>query len=155
MANFAASVQNVDELLVKAKFVAKGNIMQEANIDLAWMRGYGSIARRARDDREFGLTRYPYEQGPTVGAFAGGFFEHREWPIRRGLEKHNSLRPVLEYEANSINAAGYWMSFHEAAISLRHEALQEKMDSDAEYFDAWALVSIQSRLRVVGLRTEF
>ena len=111
------------------------------------------------------------EQGPTVGAFTGGFFEHREWPIRRGLEKYISLRPgeeicevirfvleygpVFEYEANYINAAGYWMSFHEAAISLRQEALQEKKDSDAEYFDAWALASIRYGLRVVGLRTEF
>ena len=58
MAYFAASVQMVDELLVKAKAVAKGKTMQEANIDLTWMRAYGSIARRARNDREVGLTRY-------------------------------------------------------------------------------------------------
>eukprot|EP00737_Agarophyton_chilense_P004284 gb/GEZJ01005313.1/.p3 GENE.gb/GEZJ01005313.1/~~gb/GEZJ01005313.1/.p3 ORF type:complete len:110 (+),score=14.03 gb/GEZJ01005313.1/:94-423(+) len=84
----------------------------------------------ATDDKNFGLSRYPYEQGPTVGTFTSGFFEHREWPLRKGLEKHSSLRPVREYEDNYVNAAGYCMDLHESSISLRQEAIDEKKDDD-------------------------
>lgn len=41
---------------------------------------------------------------------------------------------VYENEANYINAAGYWMSFHQAAMDLRQEALQDKeIDTDELY----------------------
>ena len=73
MGGFADSVVLVDTLLRKAKLVSKGKTLEEAGIELGWMTTYGQIARRCRDDKDFGLTRYPYEQGPTVGAFLGGF----------------------------------------------------------------------------------
>lgn len=155
MATFNNSLSTVDELIVKAKEVTKGKSLAEAGIELEWMRSYGRIARRCRDDKDFGLTRYPYEQGPSVGAFIGGFFEHREWTLRKGMEKHQSLRPVCEYESNYINAAGYWMAFHEAAIALRQESIADKEDDDAFHFDVWALMAIRYGLRVVGLRSEF
>lgn len=99
------------------------------------MRAYGVVARRCRDDKYFGLTRYPYEQGPSLAAFAGGFFEHRGCSLRRAIEKHNRMRPLFEYEANYTNSAGYWMAFSEAAMSLRHESVEEKRDDEALLFD--------------------
>ena len=99
------------------------------------MHAYAQIARRARDDREFGLTRYPYEAGPSVGSFVGRFFEHKDWPLRRGLEGQQSMRAVMEYETNFINAAGSWMAFHEAAISLRQEALTTVRDDESQKCD--------------------
>lgn len=155
MSVFSTSVVEADKLLVKAKKVTKGESMAEAGIEPAWLSAYGKVARRCRDDKDFGLSRYPYERGPGVGAFTGGFFEHREWPLRKGLEKHSSLRPICEHEANYINATGYWMSFHEAAIALRQEAIDDKSDEDALKFDVWALISVRYGLRVVGLRSEF
>lgn len=135
--------------------MAKGKSLSEAKIDVGWMRDYGQVARRCRDDKYFGLTRYPYEQGQSVGAFTGGFFEHREWPLRKGMEKHQSMRPVCEYEANYVNAAGFWMSVHASAIALRQECIQEKKDEDALRFDVWAIIAVRYGLRVMGLRSEF
>lgn len=152
---FIKSVEEVDSLLDKARKVAKGKTLAEAEIDPAWLRTYARIARRSRDDREFGLTRYPYEAGPSVGAFVGGFFEHKDWPLRRGLEGHQSMRAVMEYESNYINSAGFWMAFHEAAIVLRQEALTAQEEEEAIKCDVWALISIRYGLRVVGLRSEF
>lgn len=106
MSIFAGNVDQMEGLLAKAKKVSKGSTLAEAKIDSAWLVAYAQIARRCRDDKEFGLSRYPYEQGPSVRAFTGGFFEHREWPLRKGLERHNSLRLVSEYEANYVNASG-------------------------------------------------
>ena len=118
---------------------------------------YGTIARRCRDEKDFGMTPYPYEQGLGVLAFSGGFFDHPDWALRRGMEKHSRLRPVVEYEANYINSAGYWMAFHESAISLRDEALgaPDRDSEEANEYDFWALISIRYGLRVVGLRAEF
>ena len=90
-----------------------------------------------------------------MAAFACGFFEHREWPLRTNMEKHQSLRAVAEYEANYINSAGYWMAFHEAALDLRQEMLEEKKDEEAKNYDVWAALVIRYGLRVVGLRSEF
>lgn len=130
MATFVEKISNtaevVEDLLTKARKVAKGKTLTEAEIEPEWMRCYGMIARRTRDDKDFGLSRYPYEQGPSVGAFNGGFFAHREWPLRKAIEKHNSMRAVYEYEANYINTTGYWLAFHESAIALRGEALEDK-----------------------------
>lgn len=155
MSSLASSVELAEELLKKAKDVGKGKSLSESGIDAEWIRFYAHISRRCRDDRECGLSRYPYEQGPSVSAFTGGFFEHPEWPLRKHMEKHKSMHPVAEYEANYINAAGYWMAFHEAAISLRQEALVDKKDEDAVKYDVWALIAIRYALRVVGLRSEF
>ena len=155
MSVFDNSLDELMKLLTNGKKVANGATMEDAEIDAEWMTAYARIARRCRDDKDFGLSRYPYEQGPTVSAFTGGFFVHREWPPRKYMEKHNSLRPVAEYECNYISAAGYWMAFHESAIALRQQALMEKQDQDALKFDVWALMAICYGLRAVGIRAEF
>jgi hypothetical protein len=74
--------------------------MEEADIGYEWMAVYATIARRCRDDKDFGFSRYPYEQGHGVGQSNEGYLEHREWPVRRGMERHSSLRPLYEYEAH-------------------------------------------------------
>ena len=90
-----------------------------------------------------------------MAAFACGFFEHREWPLRKNMEKHESPRAVAEYGTNYINSAGYWMAFHEAALDLRQEMLEEKKDEEAKNYDVWAALAIRYGLRVVCLRSEF
>jgi hypothetical protein len=67
---------------------------------------YAKIARRCRDDKDLVVSRYPYELAPGVNPFSGGYFENREWAIRRGMERHRSLRPLFEYEAQYMNSAG-------------------------------------------------
>ena len=157
MTDFSQSLTIADDIILKGKTVAQGETLAEAGIDPKSARAYGTIARRCRDDKDFGITPYPYEQGPGVLAFSGGFFDHRDWPLRRGMEKHSILRPVVEYEANYVNLAGYWMTFHEAAISLRDEVLgaPDRDSEKANEYDVWALISIRYGLRVVGLRAEF
>jgi len=152
---FVTSLETAEDILSKAQDVAKGKSLAEAGIDGKWMRAYATIAKRCRDDKDFGLTRYPYEQGPSVGAFTGGFFEHREWPLRKAMESHKSMRAVFEYEANYTNAAGYWMAFHEAALSLRQDELEEKNMEKAKLYDVWSIIAIRYALRVTGLRCEF
>jgi hypothetical protein len=98
--------------------VKRGATLEEAEIDGAWLTAYEKIARRCRDDKDLGVSRYPYELAPGVSPFSGGYFEHREWAIRRGIERHPRLRPLFEYEAHYMNSAGYWMSFSSAAMDL-------------------------------------
>lgn len=73
------------------------------------------------------------------------------------MERHNSTRPVSEYESNYINSAGYWMAFHELAIELRSVALSgPEQDFDrAKEYDVGDLVSIRYGLIAIGLRAEF
>jgi hypothetical protein len=115
------------------------------------------VVRRCRDDVDFGVSRYPYELGPGVNPFAGGYFEHAEWPIRRRMHKFASLRPLYEYEANYTNAAGNWMAFSSTATTLRSEALARGGTGlvEAQRYDLWAILAVGYGLRVVGLRTEF
>ena len=155
MALFANNRKLVQELLDRAREVSKGKTISEVGINPSYIAAYGAIARRCRDDKDFGVTPYPYEQCPGVAALTGGFFEHRDWPLRKHMERHNSLRAVYEYEANYINSAGYWMSFHEAALDLRSDSIEEKKDNEAKLFDLWAAIAIRYGLRVVGLRAEF
>jgi hypothetical protein len=49
--------------------------MEDAEIGYEWMAAYATISRRCRDNKDFGFSRYPYEQGPGVGPFNGGYFE--------------------------------------------------------------------------------
>lgn len=135
--------------------MAKGKSMTEAGIDAKWMVAYGRIAERTDRDRRFGLSRYPYEAGPAVSAFVGGFFDNRDWGPRKGLERQASMRAVSEYEAKYINAAGYWGAFHQAAVDMRQEAIAESKYEDARQFDVWQIISVRYTLRVLGLRTEF
>lgn len=146
---------DVEEFLAKCKKVSKGMTPTEAGIEPAWLVAYASVARRCRDDKELGLSRYPYEAGPTLQAFDGGFFPHRDWGLRRGMERHSSMRAVCEYETNYINAVGYWLAFQQAAFALRQEALADKKYPEASKFDCWMTVAGRYGLRVVGLRSEF
>jgi hypothetical protein len=163
MANFAASINEAEMLLAKAKKVKDGRSMEEAEIDYKWITAYAAIARRCRDDKDFGFVRYPYEQAPGVNPFVGGYFEHREWAIRRGLERHPSLRQLFEYESHYINSAGYWMAFHQSAIALRGECLAAIGAGNdgslalerASVYDVWGIIAVRYGLRVVGLRVEF
>jgi hypothetical protein len=158
MTTFTNSLSEADTLIAKAQKVNKGATMEEADIGYEWMAAYATIARRCRDDKDFGFSRYPYEQGPGVGPFNGGYFEHREWPIRRGMERHSSLRPLYEYEAHYMNAVGYWMAFHQSALALRQEYLvSETADAAAKAlkYDVWGIIAVRYGLRVVGLRVEF
>jgi hypothetical protein len=74
---FSDSIDELEKLLVKAKEVKKGSTLEDAGVEGAWPTAYAQIARRCRDDRDFGVTRYPYELGPGVNPFAGGYFEPR------------------------------------------------------------------------------
>jgi hypothetical protein len=78
----------------------------------------------SQDEKDLGISRYPYELDPGVSPFSGGYFEHREWTIRLGMDWHPSLRPLFEYEDHYTNSAGYWMSFSSAAMALRSEAFK-------------------------------
>lgn len=88
---FINRAEEVDKLLEKARNVAKGSSLADADIESTWMHAYAQIARRARDNREFGFSRYPCEAVPCVGAFVGGIFQHKDWPLRRGLEGSQSV----------------------------------------------------------------
>jgi hypothetical protein len=93
-----------------------------------------------------------------LNPFAGGFFEHREWAIRRGMERHSILRPLYQYESHYTNASGYRISFSVAAIALRGKALRSEGTQgieDATRYGVWAMLAMRHGLRVVGLRTEF
>jgi hypothetical protein len=91
---FSDSIQLVEELLRNSKKVKRGATLEEAEIDGAWLTEYARIARRCRDDKNLGASRYPYELAPGVSPFSGGYFENREWAIRRSIRRHPSLRPL-------------------------------------------------------------
>jgi hypothetical protein len=93
-----------------------------------------------------------------VSPFLGGYFEHRERAICRGMERHSSLRPLFECEAHYANSAGYWMTFSSATMALRGEALKLEGTTrvkEAEMFDVWAMMAVRNGLQVVGLRVDF
>jgi hypothetical protein len=143
---FSDSNQSMEELLRKSKKVKRGATLEEAEIDGAWLTAYAWIARSFRDDKDLGVSRYSYELAPAVSPFSGGYFEHREWAIRRGMERHPSLRPLIEYEAHYTNSAGYWMSFSSAAMALRVDALKLESTTgveEAEMFDVWAMMAVR------------
>jgi hypothetical protein len=154
---FSDSIQSMEEQLRKTKKVKRGATLEEAEIDAVWLTACARIAERCRDDKDLGVSRYPYEIAPGVGPFSGGYFEHRERAIRRGMERHPSLRPLFEYEAHYTNSAGYWMSFSSTAMALRGQALKQEGTTgveEAEMFDVWAMMTVRCGLRVVGLRVE-
>ena len=126
VSGFSTSGKKMEELWSKANLIAKVKTLEEAEIDSEWLKTYGQEPRWCRDDRELRLTRWPYEQGDSVPACTGGFFEYRERPPRKQLERHTSMRAVYEYEADYINASRYRMAFHQAVIFLLQEAIVEK-----------------------------
>lgn len=153
---FEHSSTTADQILSKAKKVADGSTITEAGIDAAWMQTFANISQRLDLNRRFGLTRYPYEPGPRLMAFVGGYFDHKEWPLRKELlEAQRSMRPVAEFEAKYVNASGYWCAFHQGAIELRDAAIGEKKDEEAKRLDVWGIIAIRYALRVLGLRAEF
>jgi hypothetical protein len=155
---FSDSIQSMEELLRKSKKVKRGATLKEAEIDGAWLIAYERISRRFRDDKNLGVSRYPYELAPSVSPFSGGNFEHREWAIRRSMEWHRSLRPLLEYEAHYAKSAGYWMIFSSSAMARQGETLKLEDTTEVEeveMFDVWAMMAVRYGLRVVGLRVEF
>jgi hypothetical protein len=68
----------MQEPLRKSKKVKRGATLEETDIDGAWLKAHARIARRCRDDKDLGVSRYPYEVAPGLSPFAGGSFEHRE-----------------------------------------------------------------------------
>jgi hypothetical protein len=129
---FSDSIQSMGELLRKSKTVKCGATL--------------------------GVSRYPYELAPGMSPFAGEYFEHREWAVRRGIERHPGLRPLFEYETHYKNSAGYWMSFSSATMDLRGDNLNIEGRTgvdEAERFDVWAMMAVRYGLRVGGLRVEF
>lgn len=104
---FKAHKEEAEDLLAKRLLVANEKTMAEAGISSAWMVAYAQVAERCDRDCRYGIKRYSYEAGASVGAFTGGFFDRRKWGLRKGLERHQSMRAVAEYEAKYINAAGY------------------------------------------------
>jgi hypothetical protein len=97
------------------------------------------IARRWRDDKDLGVSRYPYEIAPDVSPFSGGYIGYRDWAVHRSMERNPSLRPLFEYEAHYTNSAGYWMSFSSAAMALRGEALNIELEQN------WQKAELESR----------
>jgi hypothetical protein len=58
---FSDSMQSMEKLLRKSKKVKRGATLEEAETDGAWLTVYARIARRSRDDKDLGVSRYPYE----------------------------------------------------------------------------------------------
>jgi hypothetical protein len=137
----------MEEVLRKSKKVKRGATLEEADVDGSWPTSYARIARRCRDDKDLGVSRYPYVQAPGVSPFLGGYFKHREWAIRRGMELHPSLRSLFEYEAHYTNSAGCRKCFSSTVMDLRGEAF--KLDGttgseEVERFDAWAMMAVRA-----------
>ena len=86
MAEFSDSRRLVNELATKTEEAARGKSLAESGTDVKWVRLYGFIARRCRDDKEFGVTPCPHERGHGLAVFAGGFVKHREWPLRKKMK---------------------------------------------------------------------
>jgi hypothetical protein len=55
----------MEELLRMSKKVKRGATLEEAEIDGIWLTAYAKIARRCRDDKDLGISRYPYEPAPA------------------------------------------------------------------------------------------
>lgn len=88
----------MEEISNETKKASKGKTLAESEIYPGWMNNYARITIRYQYDHEFSLKRYPNEQRPYKGDFTGGFFDNREWTLRKGLQKHESMCEVFEYE---------------------------------------------------------
>lgn len=65
------------------------------------------------------------------------------------------MRAVSGYDFKYVNTAGYWFAFHEAAIDIRQEKIDESKIQDANRMDLLAVVAVKHYLRTIGLRTKF
>jgi hypothetical protein len=103
--------------------------LKEADVDDAWLAAYARIARRCRDDKDIGVTRYSYELAPGGSPFSGN-----EWAISLGIVWHPSLRLLC-------------MRFLSAPLDLRGEALKLEGTTgveEVERFDAWAMMAVRA-----------
>lgn len=57
---FAESRTLLADIIAKARKVSKGKSL-EAGIETSWLRTYGIIARRCRDDKDFRINPFPFE----------------------------------------------------------------------------------------------
>jgi hypothetical protein len=117
------------EFLRKTKKVKRGTTLKEADVDGAWLAAYARIARRCRNDKDMGVTRYSYEPAPGGSPFSGN-----EWAICRGMVWHPSLHLL-------------WMSFSSAPLDLRGEALKLEGTTgveEVERFDAWEMMAVRA-----------
>lgn len=142
------------DLLRRGLESLKGKILEETDIGIAWVEAYAIISERVERDRRVGITRYKFEAGAPIVAMAGEFFDHKEWPLRKALAQHPSMRAVAEHEAKYINCAGYWLMSNESALMLRMEKGKND-ESVVQRFDVWAFLASQYSLRCLGLRTQF
>lgn len=155
---FQESQTQFAKLIAAAKKIGKGADPEEAGFEGAYLMAYGAIARRCRDNRELGLSRYPYEAPAGVNPYQGWYFKHKEWPVRRAMEARASLRGIAEHEANYVNAAGYWLVFTSTAYVLRDEETAKPNGAGneaAKRYDVWGLKGQHYALRALGLRTEY
>jgi hypothetical protein len=117
------------EFLRKTKKVKRGTILKEADVDGTWLAAYARIARRCRDDKDMGVTRYSCELAPGGSPFSGN-----EWAICRDMVWHPSLRLLC-------------MSFSSAPLDLRGEALKLEGTTgveEVERFDAWEMMAARA-----------
>jgi hypothetical protein len=63
---FSDIMQSMEEGLRKSKKVKRGDTLEKADVDGAWLTAYSRIARRRRDEKDMGVTRYSYELAPGV-----------------------------------------------------------------------------------------
>lgn len=122
---------------------------------MAWVSAYGVVADRVEWDRKCGLSQYPYEAGPLIGALSGVFLERKESRVRKALEKHSSMRAVAEYKPKYVNSVAYWVASHQSAIGLRQDNVEEVKFEYAKRLDVWEIVAVRYSLHVLGLRKEF
>lgn len=54
-----------------------------------------------------------------------------------------------------MNSAGNLLDFHQAALDVRQEFLSEKEEYDAILYEFWGIISVNSSLRIIGLRVAF
>lgn len=129
------------DLLRRGLELTKWNTLSDAGIEVKWMEAHGQVAELTDSDWKYGITRFPYEPGQALISLAGGFFDHPEWPLRKSLEKHASMRAIAEYEAKYINCIGYLLEFNNSATDLQMELIPDDSDS-AHRFAVWAYMSV-------------
>jgi hypothetical protein len=61
MTLFNDSAQRMEELINNSKKVRRGATLERAEMDGSWLTIYPTISRRYRDDKDLGVSRYPYE----------------------------------------------------------------------------------------------
>lgn len=101
------------------------------------------------------MNSYPLETGLSIGAIMGGLFDHKESFVRKAFEKHLIMNEMCEYEVKYVDTAIYRASFHQAAIDIRRENIDENVIDEAKQMDVWPVVAVKYCLRKLGLSTQF